>query len=184
MNLNLPTFMTIGGRKWKIRTDFRDIIKIICAFNDPELDETEKTYVMLFILYPQLAFIPKGDYEEAIQKAVEFIDGGRIADSAKSYRLMDWDQDEQLIFPAVNRVAGYETRSAKYIHWWTFIGYYMEISDSIFSQVVSMRLKKSKGKQLEKWEQEYWDANKCICALKPKLTAEQKAAKDRLNAIL
>ena len=42
----------------------------------------------------------------------------------------------------------------------------------------------AKNKKLEKWEREYWQANKDICVLKPKLTAEEQEAKDRLNAML
>ena len=60
----------------------------------------------------------------------------------------------------------------------------MEISDGVFSQVLSMRSKKARGKPLEKWEQEYWRANKHICVLQTKLSAEEQAAKDRLNAML
>ena len=81
-------------------------------------------------------------------------------------------------------MAGYEVRSAEYIHWWTFVGYYMEISEGVFADVISIRLKKAKGKKLEKWEQEFWNANKRVCVLAPKLTAEEQAAKDRLNALL
>ena len=97
---------------------------------------------------------------------------------------MDWEQDESIMFPAINKVAGFETRSAEYIHWWTFLGYYMEISDGIYSQVLALRMKRAKGKKLEKWEREFWSTNKSICVLKPKLTAEEKADKDRLEALL
>jgi len=60
----------------------------------------------------------------------------------------------------------------------------MEISEGVFSHVLSMRSKKARNKPLEKWEREYWNANKDICVLKPKLTAEEQEAKDRLNAML
>ena len=98
---------------------------------------------------------------------------------------MDWEQDENIIFPAINKVAGIETRTATYLHWWTFTGYFMEIPpDGVFAHVMSLRNKKAKHKQLDKWEREYWNANKALCVLKPKLTAEEQEAKDRLNAML
>ena len=97
---------------------------------------------------------------------------------------MDWEQDEEIMFPAINKVAGFETRSGKYIHWWTFVGYYMEISEGVFSNVVSLRIKKAKGKPLEKWEREFWSANKSICVLKPRLTVAEQAEKEKLENLL
>lgn len=179
----LPKSLTVNGIDYSIRTDFRDVLKIICAFNDPELEPEEKVYVCLFILYEDFDSLSQPDYEEAFNAALNFIDYG-MKDDKKSPRVMDWEQDENLMFPAVNKVAGFETRSAEYIHWWTFMGYYMEISEGVFSTILSIRMKKSKHKKLEKWEQEYWNSNKSICVLKPKLTAEEQAARDRLNAML
>lgn len=180
----LPESIGIGDTVYAIRTDFRDILKILCAFNDPELKDEEKVYVCLYILYPDYESIPKAEYEVAFKAALNFIDYGIESDNAKSPRVMDWEQDENLIFSAVNKVAGYEVRAAKYIHWWTFMGYYMEMGDGTFSQILNLRIKRSKGKKLEKWEREFWQANKSICVLKPKLTEEEKERKDKLNALL
>lgn len=180
----LPKSLNVNGCDYTIRSDFRDILKIICAFNDPDLRQEEKVYICLFILFEDFEIIPRGDYGAAFSAALNFIDYGMKDTDAKSPRIMDWEQDENIMFPAVNKVAGFETRTAEYIHWWTFMGYYMEISEGVFSHVLSMRSKKAKHKRLDKWEQEYWNANKSICVLQPKLTAEEKAAKDKLNAML
>lgn len=183
MNAQLPHSVMVNGVSRSIRTHFRDILNIIAAFNDPELEKEEKVYVTLVILYKDFDGLPEEDYEAAFKAAMEFIDHG-IKDDSKSPRVMDWDQDESIMFPAINKVAGFETRSGRYIHWWTFMGYYMEISEGVFSDVISLRMKKAKGKPLEKWEREYWNANKSICVLKPRLTAAEQAEKDRLEALL
>lgn len=180
----LPKSLYVNGTERTIRTDFRDILKIVCAFNDPELENEEKIYICLFILYEDFDSIPESDYETAFKAALDFIDHGAETGSKKMPRTMDWEQDENIMFPAINKVAGFETRTADYIHWWTFIGYFMEISEGVFSHVLSMRMKKAKHKPLDKWEREYWNANKPICVLKPKLSAEEQAEKDRLNALL
>lgn len=181
----LPKSLCVNGIIHPIRTDFRDILKIVCAFSDPELEPEEKVYICLLILYEGFEEIPQADYEEAFKAALGFIDYGIMADKkAPSVSVMDWEQDANIMFPAVNKVAGFETRSADYIHWWTFMGYYMEISEGVFSHVLSMRTKKAKHHKLEKWEQEYWNSNKSICVLRPKLTAEEQAKKDRLNELL
>lgn len=182
----LPQSVEVGGVDYAIRTDFRDILKIITAFNDPDLEDNEKVYICLFILYKDFDTIPRKDYEAAFRVALRFIDHSTDNEEAtqKLPCVMDWEQDENILFPAINKVAGFETRSAEYVHWWTFIGYYMEISEGVFSNVLSIRLKKAKGKKLEKWEREFWNANKGICALRTKLSEEEQAEKDRLNAML
>ncbi len=180
----LPKSLYVNGTERTIRTDFRDILKIVCAFNDPELENEEKIYICLFILYEDFDSISESDYEAAFKAALDFIDHSAEASGKKLPRTMDWEQDESIMFPAINKVAGFETRTAEYIHWWTFIGYFMEISEGVFSHVLSMRMKKAKHKPLDKWEREYWNANKSVCVLKPKLSAEEQAEKDRLNALL
>lgn len=97
---------------------------------------------------------------------------------------MDWEQDEAILFPALNKTAGFEIRTAEYLHWWTFLGYYMEISEGVFSSVLHIRMKKAKRKKLDKWEREYWTANKDICELTAKLSEAEQQKKDRLNAML
>ncbi len=180
----LPKSVCVNGHDYSVRTDFRDVLKIVCAFNDPELENKEKVYICLCILYEDFDAIPKNEYEAAFKAALDFIDHGTQESDKKSPCVMDWEQDESIMFPAINKVAGFETRTAEYIHWWTFVGYYMEISEGVFSHILSMRMKKAKHKKLDKWEQEYWNANKGICILKPKLTAEEQAEKDKLNAML
>lgn len=185
---DLPRTVDVNGIEYDIRTDFRDILRIVTAFSDPDLEDNEKVFVCLFVFYEDFEDLPQDDYEAAFKTALRFIDYGTAEDGEenpqKSPRVMDWEQDESIMFPAINKVAGFEVRSAEYIHWWTFMGYYMEISEGIFSNVLSIRMKKAKGKKLEKWEREFWQSNKGICTLKTKLSEEEQAEKDRLNALL
>ena len=180
----LPQSVNVNGREYAIRTNFRDVLKILSAFNDPELENSEKVYITLVIMFPDFADMRKEDYEAAFKAAMEFIDHGVSGDGRPSPKIMDWEQDESIMFPAINKVAGFETRSKKYIHWWTFLGYYMEITDGIFSQVLSLRLKRAKGQKLEKYEREYWNANKSICVLRQRLTKEELDERKALNAWL
>lgn len=72
----LPTELEVNEKRYRIRSDYRDILKIIQAYNDPELEEKEKCYVALKILYINFENIPEKDMEEAYRKAVWFIDCG------------------------------------------------------------------------------------------------------------
>lgn len=180
----LPTALTVNGTDYRIRTDYRDTLRIIEAFNDPELQPRDKLFVCLYILYEDFEEMPPEDYEAAYEKAVWFIDVGEDPDEGIRPRIMDWEQDQRILFPAINAAAGYEVRSASYIHWWTFMGFFMEIKEGTFSQVVSLRQKRAKGKKLEKWEREFWAANKRLCALRPRLTDEEKEKKEKLRKLL
>lgn len=74
----LPTSLNINGVAYTIRTDFRAIIDILIAMNDPDLDQQAKTFIMLQILYEEWQNIPFEDLTEACQKACDFIDCGQV----------------------------------------------------------------------------------------------------------
>lgn len=181
----LPTALEVNGKEYKIRADFRIALLIFQALNDPDLSEKEKGYIYLDALYEDLTSIPPEDYPEAMEKASWFLDGGRVIEQKHHKKLLDWSDDEHLIFPAVNTVAGTETRSLPFLHWWTFLGYFNEIGEnSLFASVLSIRSKKAKGKKLEKYEQEFYKENKDIIDLKTKYTEEEKAEIERLKELL
>lgn len=182
---DLPVSLEVEGNTYRIRTDFRDIINILLAFNDPDLEKEEQVYVCLFILYEDFEDIPEQHYEAAFEAAISFIDNG-IEDegNGNTSRVIDWEQDEQIMLPAVNKVAGFDVRTAEHLHWWTFLAYYMEIGEGVFSEVVAIRSKKAKGKKLDKHEREFYKNNKALCKLKHKRSEEEQKAEDRLIALL
>ena len=186
----LPTSLCVSGTDYKIRTDFRVVLDILEAMNDPDLflpDASEeeialvRSDTMVQILYEDYQTIPPEDFAEACEKALDFIDMGMKDDGKKKPHSMDWQQDAQIIIPAINRVQGCEIRALPYLHWWTFWGAYMEIGDCLFSQVVNIRQKKAKHKKLEKWEKEFWNANKDLITLQKKISVEQKKEMDNLE---
>lgn len=176
---NLPTSICIAGEEYEIRSDFRAVIDILIACSDPELTDYQKMDVMLDILYVE--DIPLSGYEEACQKACEFIDAGVKPDSKPKHRLMDWEQDASIVIPAVNKVAGMEVRSVPYLHWWTFLGYFMEIGESLFSQVVSIRQKKAKHQKLDKWERDWERENASIVRLEHRESEESKRERESIE---
>ena len=188
MFFDLPTTIELNGEPWKIRTDYRDVLTIITAFEDVELPSSEKAYVCLLALYEDFDKMPDALYQEAFEKALKFIareDEDNENENIKARKkVVDWEQDATLLFPAINRVAGVEVRTVEYMHWWTFMGYFMEIGEGVYSTVLSLRSKKNSGKKLEKWEQEWWNKNKDICKIRNRYTEEEKAQQDSYKAIL
>lgn len=175
----LPTSLNIHGTMYPIRTDFRDILNILIPMSDPDMEEWEKQEVMYRIMYPDWQSIPGSAYGEACERAVEFIDY-TTPDNRPRPRTMDWKQDAAIIIPAINKVAVKEVRAAEYLHWWTFMGYFMEIEDGMFSQVLAIRQKKARGKKLEKWEKEFERNNAALVKLEKKENLEQRRQKEAI----
>ena len=182
MNLwSLPVSATIGGTKFPINSDYRDVLEIVNYLNDGSKPLYIRWQIALSLFYE--GDIPQKDQAEAIEYLAKFISYGETEDKPGP-KVLDWEQDAQIIIGDINKVAGKEIRCEKFIHWWTFLSYFYGIGEGQLSTIVSIRSKKRSGKKLEKWEREYWSANKAICVLKPKLTAEEQAEKDRLKALL
>lgn len=188
----LPTSISVNGEEYKIRTDFRTVLELLTALNDTELYEgcisdKERDYItctlMLEIMIPDFERLPSDGWKEALEQISEFIDCGIVNDGKAKPRMMDWEQDAPIILPAVNKVAGKDIRAAEYLHWWTFMGYYMEIGECLYSQVLSIRQKKKKGK-LEKYEKKWYDDNKALVDLKSKETHISTEEKNEIRKLL
>ena len=41
----LPRSLEVNGKFYRIRSDFRDVLKIVIAFGDPDLEDKEKAYI-------------------------------------------------------------------------------------------------------------------------------------------
>lgn len=165
---DFPTKLNIGGVDYEIRTDYRAVLDVLSALNDPDLVEEDshstaymQSSVVLEIMFPEYEKIPSEHTQEALDKISEFIDMG-ISGDRKKPKTMDWEQDAPILIPAINKVLNTEIRAEKYIHWWTFLGAYMEIGESLFSSVVNIRQKKANKEKLEKWEQKFYKDNKSL----------------------
>lgn len=181
----LPKSLEVNGIQYPIRSDFRVALLIFEAYSDPELSGYEQAEICLQCLYEDAHSIPIENMQEALEKAIWFLDGGDMPKSKSSDRkMLDWSQDESIIFPAVNKVAGYETRSVEYLHWWSFLGLFNEIGEGLFSTVISIRSKKAKGKELDKWEQDFYRDHKETVDIKVKYSAEEQEEIDRINELL
>lgn len=87
----LPRSLEVNGKFYRIRSDFRDVLKIVIAFGDPDLEDKEKAYICLFILFKDFDAIPKDDYEAAFKAALAFIDhNDKPEDTAESRLRASW----------------------------------------------------------------------------------------------
>lgn len=163
---SLPTSVFINGQPYGItqKGDYRMVLDCFTALNDIELDKTERIYSALIIFYEDInsiedifnEFNEEGLIVEAVKEMYSFFDCGQNGVGANmNYKIIDWEQDEQLIASSVNKVAGVEIRAVEYLHWWTFMGYYIAVGQGVLSTVCSIRDKIVKGKKLEDYEKEF-----------------------------
>lgn len=179
----LPEELEIGGRLYAINADFRAVLTIFEAFDDPELDEREKALAALMCLFEDWTEIPHEHHEEAVSKAFWFLNGGDMPKTDYNIKTYDWQQDERLIFQSVNKVAHCEVRGMDFMHWWTFLGYFAEAGEGLLSTIIHIRWKRGKGKPLDKTEQEFCRDHAELIELKRRLTAEEQAEEDFVNSM-
>lgn len=178
---DLPTSADIGGVSYSINADFRDILDIFRYLNDPDRPEYLRWRIAVALFYE--GDIPQEHLQEAMDYLADFISCGEM-DGKPGPKLLDWDQDAQIIVADVNKVAATEIRSLPFLHWWTFVAYFNAIGEGQLSTVVSIRDKLRRGKPLEKWEKDYYRKNKERVDLKQKYSADELAEQERLKKLL
>lgn len=162
----LPITVPIAGTVYNIRNkaDYRVILDVIATYEDAELTHEEQILVSLIIFYECLdstesvfdVFDTPELLENALQSMMSFIGCYNNDVGYKTqHKVIDWIQDEQLIVSAINNVARTEIRALEYLHWWTFISYYMAVGSCTLATVVSIRDKIARGKKLDDTERDF-----------------------------
>lgn len=175
---DFPTSLEVGGTSWDIHSDFRAILGVMDVLADDTITDEERAFVTLSVFYVDYERMPPECAREAIDQMMWFIRGGQEEQGDGGPRLIDWDQDFHLMAPPINRVLGYECRSCDYLHWWTFLGAYMEIGECYFQQVVAIRSKKAKSKKLDKSDEEFYRKHKADVDLRRDLTKDEQSILD------
>lgn len=166
----LPETLEIGGMEYEINSDFRACLTVLTAFNDSELTNQDKLMVMIVVFFGEENISCITDYAEAYSKVVWFLNCGKNITEAEDERplppLMDWEQDEQLIFSGIAATIGRDIRMDTYCHYWSFISYFMGMGECTFTAVKSIRHKLAKHEKLEKWEQDFYRDNREVVDIK------------------
>ena len=154
---------------------------------DEELDETERILACLVVFYDDLDGIESvyqlGDIEEAVKQMFSFFNCNQEDTGIKAEgKVIDWDKDALMIISAINKVAGKEIRAEKYLHWWTFMSYYMGIGESALATVINIRRKLITNKKLEKYEQEYVRDNPNLFRRRENYTKEEREFIESIRA--
>lgn len=190
MMFEIPISLEVGGEQLSIRNngDYRVVLDCFSALNDVELTKEERVYSALIIFYEKfntledLTAFP--NLNEAVKQMYWFFNCGddKGVGAKKHRKLIDWEGDSQLIASAVNKVANTEIRALPYLHWWTFMGYYLAIGESPLATIVGIRSKISENKKLEKYEQKFKNDNPQYFVWDSK-SIEEKEAEEELDSL-
>jgi hypothetical protein len=144
----LPDCVTVGGREYAVKTDFRACLKVILAFEDNDLTPQEKAFVLLS-LFPD----PPQDAAAALEAASRFLNGAEI-DSDENQerprndeaRVYSFSKDAGYIFAAFRQTHGIDLQKAS-LHWWEFLTLFMDLGgETTFCQLANLRRRVKSGK--------------------------------------
>lgn len=189
MKLNpweLPQAAEIGGLRYTLHTDYREILLILSYLNNPDMPDEDKIISALAVFYDEFDRMPEKDYQAAVDYLMLFINQGQMEEDSgrPPIKRIDWEQDAPIIVAEINKVAGYEIRDRKYLHWWTFLGYFSTIGEGTLSTIVGIREKRRTGRKMDKWEIDYYRENKRRIDFKERYTEEETKERARLNRLL
>lgn len=179
---DLPKETVIGGKAYHLHTDYREILEIFSYLQDEDLPEFIRWHIALGLFFEEP--IPDEDFIAAAEYFCRFVNCGRDDAKDPGPRLIDWEHDAQEIVADVNKVAGQEIRSLPYLHWWTFLGWFLGIGEGNLSMLLSVRDKLHRGKKLESFEKEYYRRNRDRVKIPKKYSAGELAEQERLQAML
>lgn len=177
----LPVTTQIGGKRYALHGDFRDILEIFSYLENPDIPEYVRWRVAAALFYD--GEIPEEDYPEALAYLVFFIGCGQEV-GKPGPKLLDWETDAMTIIADINKVAGQEIRSLPFVHWWTFMAWFHGIGEGQLSTIVGIRDKLRKGKKLEPWEQDFYRENKHRVDMKKRYSREELEEQARIQALL
>lgn len=186
----LPTSITVNDEPFEIRDkgDFRMVLSCFNIISNVEYSMQDRILACLRVFYEDFddfdTLMSCKCLNELTEKMMWFLNCGQedLDTSKQSPKLVDWDKDANLICSAINNVAGKEIRAESYLHWWTFIGYYMAIGECALSQIVAIRYKLFKGEKLEKHEKKFMNENPQFFKHDYR-TAEQKADEEYIKSL-
>ena len=173
----LPKAVKIEGEAVRINTDFRGCLKILRAFDDERLTDSEKLTVLVTLLYPET---PQNT-ALAISQGLKFLNMGKrpTTERAKLPQIFSFEKDAQYIFTAFQSSFNIDLSRVEYLHWWAFRSLFSDLGESFFNTLIGLRARRNKGK-LTKEEKEFVREHSELIELEER---HSKAAEDFISKI-
>lgn len=180
----LPKSVYIDDIEYPIDTDFRTSIKVAMLFDDPSIEEWEKTAQTLELYF---GGIPS-DIETAIEAAIAFFECDREVRGGTSSKkpVLSFEYDAPYIFAAFMQQYHIDLTEVDYMHWWKFKALFDSLSSHTkIMEIVSYRAADTKG--MSKEEKQQINQLKKIYKLpspQERMSEEEKEYEEALNDAL
>lgn len=178
---SLPTTVTVDGREYPIRSDFRIGILFEQLIKDKSIDNKSKLNMILDLYFDE----KPQNVEEAFNQILEFYQCGKkpkkqATGNARAKKIQsdiyDFDYDDGYIYAAFLEQYGIDLNEVEYLHWWKFRALFRALKeDCEFVKIMGYRsvdLSKVKNKN----ERNRLARLKSIYALPSAMTTEEKYA--------
>lgn len=123
---------------WLIRTDYRIGVQIQLCISDPELNDSEKTWTALRLLYGN----GMPDFRTALDGLAWFLSCGNPSDEkddgAGEPPLYSFEIDAGRIVSGFRKVFGIDI-SRERLHWFEFVSMLGDLKDTAFTSVIDIR---------------------------------------------
>lgn len=181
-----PETLQVGGRRYPIRTDFRDVLRYDQILREDTGDGKclERALILMYGLVPE-------PVAEAVERLNWFIRCGEEEKKHKpSPKLlginhekpMDYEKDARLIWSAFRRVYQMDLTRTEYLHWWDFQGMLEELPEDIrLNRVIRYRTIDTKNKRLSKEERELYEALQRYYRIRETPTEQQERIAEALR---
>lgn len=139
-----PTRIHVAGEEIPIDGDFRTAIRILLAFDDPELAEAEKRAVACGLLYER----PPRDMAEGYRQLIRFLNCGKDVDGkgGGNGAPYSWEHDAGYIYTAIRQGYGIDLETTQFLHWWKFMSMFLDLGECFFSRILYYRAQRRAGK--------------------------------------
>lgn len=162
----LPYYVYIKGKRYKINTDYRNMLKFEMIMQDMGIKDSEKLLKSLRLFYPAFfEIIEQGKevIDEAITQLIWFYKCGKDQENHKQKKgngkskrpIYSYDLDSQYIFSAFWHDYKVDLTKDK-IHWWKFKAFELGLNDTnMYEKIKSYRSYEGKDKDMKELKK-YW----------------------------
>ena len=176
---SLPDTVTVDGKEFFIRTDFRISIMFELLIGDKDLTPGQKLLHTLELYYDEIP----ADGEGAIEQVLSFYACGKQAKSKSGGKkteikapIYSFEHDDSMIFAAFYDQYGIDLNEIEHLHWWKFKAMFDGLkSDNEIVKIMSYRATDLSTIK-DKHERNRIARLKAIHAIPVNMTHEEKVA--------
>lgn len=176
-----PKYAIIGNKKYKINTDFRTALACFKAINDDEIDDIQRAYAIVGLLF---GFnVPNEYINEALEKAKIYLSCGKKIDVDDNEIDMDYEEDYDYIVSSFEYCYHINLEKINDMSW----HYFFSLLNGLDNKCILNKVREIRNYDITKIsddkEREQMILAKERLALKKKITKEEQEEIDEFNSL-